>query len=213
MHVFTRGSLRILRGFSEQPGAVEDLKLAYKMDACTLVLGNLLEPVLLRHQPLKVALESIFRKYIAPLFASKHPFLRARAAWLAGTFASEVDFTKADGTGVAKGQGPLFDEMFALELRCMKDPCVFILLYDILLIFRCKFETTCALVKAVSMPRFAKADTKASVKVNRGVTFSLTSRIATVLVPLLCDFIFCLQLDSLVPQNVRVSKGVCRGNY
>lgn len=85
-----------------------------------LVLGALLEHVLVKQKRYKDAMESIARQQIIPLFRSPHPFLRAKAVWVSGVLASEVHFSQSDGT-LAKGQGPMFDELFNLTLRCMKD--------------------------------------------------------------------------------------------
>eukprot|EP00892_Ulva_mutabilis_P009974 jgi/Ulvmu1/7349/UM036_0009.1 len=100
------------------PGA--DLGAAYKMDGAMLVLGALLEHVLVKQKQYKEAMETIARQHVLPLFRSSHPFLRAKAVWVAGVLASEVHFSQPDGT-LAKGQGPMFDELFELTLRCMKD--------------------------------------------------------------------------------------------
>lgn len=93
------------------------------MDGAMLVLGALLEHVLVKQRRYKEAMESIAQQHIIPMFGSPHPFLRAKAVWVAGLLASEVHFTQTDGT-TAKGQGPMFDQLFELTLRCMKDEYV-----------------------------------------------------------------------------------------
>jgi hypothetical protein len=78
--------------------------------------------VLVKHRRYQDALEGIAREHVLPLFGSPFAFLRAKAAWLAGVFAREVKFSRADGSQ-AKGDGLLFDQLFDHVLRCMKDRC------------------------------------------------------------------------------------------
>jgi hypothetical protein len=98
------------------------LELAYKTDGILLILGALLDSVLGRHKGYKESLQSIAQEHILPLFSSQFPFLRAKAAWLAGVLVGEVEFTT--GSGLRKrGEGELFDQLFDCVLRCMKDTC------------------------------------------------------------------------------------------
>lgn len=85
-----------------------------------LILGALLDSVLVRHKSYKDGLQSIAQEHILPLFASPYPFLRAKAAWLAGVFVGEVECSTGDGSR-KKGHGELFDQLFDCVLRCMKD--------------------------------------------------------------------------------------------
>lgn len=97
-------------------------ELAYKTDGVLLVVGALLESLLVKQSRYQGGLEAVAQEHVLPLFQSPFPFLRAKACWLAGVFAREVPFTRADGSK-AKGDGLLFDQMFDECLRCMKDGC------------------------------------------------------------------------------------------
>ena len=78
--------------------------------------------MLVKHAVYKDALQSIAQEHVLPLFVSPYPFLRAKAAWLAGVFAGVVEFTTGDGSR-KQGHGELFDQLFDCVLRCMKDSC------------------------------------------------------------------------------------------
>ena len=94
------------------------------MEGATLVLGALMPSVLVKHSHFRAALEKLGRELLLPLFSSPHAFVRAKAAWLAGQYAQELEFAPAGGDGPkAKGEGPLFDELFDHVLRLMADRC------------------------------------------------------------------------------------------
>jgi hypothetical protein len=76
--------------------------------------------VLVRNKAYKDGLQSIAQEHLLPLFGSPYPFLRAKAAWIAGVFVGEVEFSTSEGTR-KKGHGAVFDDLFDSVLRCMKD--------------------------------------------------------------------------------------------
>jgi hypothetical protein len=68
--------------------------------------------------PYRGQLEGLLSQHVAPLFASPHGHLRAKAAWLAKEFA-DVEF----GAGGA-GSGPLFNALLQAVINSLSDGCV-----------------------------------------------------------------------------------------
>jgi hypothetical protein len=97
--------------------------VAYQMEGAVLVLGAMIPGVLVKHKVFRQSLESLATQYLLPLFASPHAFLRSKAVWLAGQYASELEFAAAGVEGMKRGQGALFDQLFDVVLQCMQDPC------------------------------------------------------------------------------------------
>lgn len=104
------------------PAAVEP-ETAFRMEGAMLVLGALLPGTLVKQAKYRQSLEGLAQQFLLPLFASPHAFLRSKAVWLAGQYASELEFTAEGAAGKKRGQGALFDTLFDHVLACMKDPC------------------------------------------------------------------------------------------
>lgn len=96
-----------------------------------LVVGALLPSVLAKQERFRASLEPLATAYMLPLFGSPHAFLRAKAVWVAGQYASELEFEAPGAAKRCKGQGALFDQLFDLVLKCMKDPCAPALLHGL----------------------------------------------------------------------------------
>jgi hypothetical protein len=93
------------------------------MEGATVVLGALMPSVLVKDQRFANALENLANEYLVPLFASPHAFLRSKAVWLAGQYASDLEYSMPGQKEKQRGQGPLFDKLFELTLACMNDRC------------------------------------------------------------------------------------------
>eukprot|EP00887_Chlorella_sp_A99_P003658 scaffold7.g3658.t1 len=97
---------------AERQGA--DAALARRMDGALLAVGTL-NDVLKQKRPYSGQLEPMLLQHVVPLFASPHGHLRAKAAWLAGTYA-DIEF--ADG----QGRGPTFQSLLQCVIGALKDP-------------------------------------------------------------------------------------------
>lgn len=77
------------------PGPSPDL--ARKMDGALLAIGTLAD-VLKEKKRYKSQLEPMLLQHIVPLFSSPYGHLRAKACWLAGTYA-DIEFSDGQGRG------------------------------------------------------------------------------------------------------------------
>ena len=96
---------------------------AYRMEGAMLVLAALLPSVLKKHKQYRASLEGLAHRYLLPLFASPHAFLRSKGAYLAGQYAAELHFAAEGEAEARRGQGALFDNLFAHVLACLRDTC------------------------------------------------------------------------------------------
>lgn len=65
--------------------------------------------------PYKHQLEPMLVQYVQPLFAAPAGHLRAKAAWVSGTFA-DIRF------GAGLGTGPHFNALFQANVLALRDP-------------------------------------------------------------------------------------------
>jgi hypothetical protein len=111
----------------KSPSSV-DAAVAYRMEGAMLLVGILLPQVLCKQQRFRDSLEQLATAYLLPLFSSPYGFLRAKAVWVAGQYASELEFNVPNTSKRQRGQGALFDQLFEVVLKCMNDPYVSFLL-------------------------------------------------------------------------------------
>jgi hypothetical protein len=111
-------------GLADKSPSSVDASTAYLMEGAMLAVGILLPQVLSKQQRFRDSLEPLATAYLLPLFSSPHAFLRAKAVWVAGQYASELEFSVPNSSSRQRGQGALFDQLFDVVLKCMNDSYV-----------------------------------------------------------------------------------------